>query len=224
MAKGKKKKQSKKGKSVTLKMAQQGQEMIMSDRGRLNLSFQGITSVPKKILKVYGRDEVNLSRNLIRKLPDLDDMPNITLLDLHSNILEELPATICHLENLEVLNLCNNRLTELPSELGLLKKLHTLHLGLNQLKALPASFGELKALRHIGLSDNQFTRVPRCLLRLKKLEKINLERNPIPTEPTQSLESYTTETLCLVRNIFLCEDCVNRCRTERKKMDDAADA
>ncbi|XP_034427354.1 leucine-rich repeat-containing protein 18 [Hippoglossus hippoglossus] len=222
MAAGKKKRQSKKGKSVTLKMAQQGQEMILSDKWRLNLSFKGITRVPKEILKVYGRDEVNLSRNLIRKLPDLSGMPNITVLDLHSNNLEQLPVTICHLENLEVLNLCNNRLTELPSELGLLKKLRTLHLGLNQLTALPTSFGELKELRHIGLSDNQFTGVPRCLSRLKKLEKINLERNPIPPEPTQSQE-YTAERLCLVRNIFLCEDCVNNCRTERKKMDDAAD-
>ncbi|XP_060950429.1 leucine-rich repeat-containing protein 18 [Limanda limanda] len=220
MVKGQKK-QSKKGKSVTLKMAQQGQEVISSDRWRLNLSFMGITTVPKKILTKFARDEVNLSRNLIRKLPDLDDMPNIIVLDLHSNLLEQVPVTICHLENLEVLNLCNNRLTVLPSEIGLLKKLHTLHLGLNQLTALPASFVELKALRHIGLSDNQFTRVPHCLSSLKKLEKINLERNPIPPEPTQILESYTT--LCLVRTVFLCEDCVDHLRTERKKMDDAAD-
>ena len=86
MAAGKKKRRSKKGKSVTLKMAQQGQEMLISDnKCRLNLSFKGITTVPKEILKLYAREEVNLSRNLIKKLPDLTGMPNINVLDLHSN-------------------------------------------------------------------------------------------------------------------------------------------
>lgn len=133
--------------------------------------------------------------------------------------------TIGRLQNLQVLNLCNNRLMSLPHELGLLKKLHTLNLGLNQLEALPASVGALKELRHIGLSDNRFTRVPVCLSRLDKLEKVNLDRNPILTEQMPGDESLMIkERLYLVKESFLCDDCLKNCQTERKKMEDVEKA
>lgn len=139
--------------------------------------------------------------------------------------LVELPVAISHLQNLLVLNLCNNRLTSLPSELGLLKKLHTLHLGLNQLGTLPSSIAALKELRHLGLSDNQFTRVPLCLSRLNKLEKVNLDRNPILTEQAPISGSViVTERLYLVKESSLCEDCLNQCQTQRKKVEDAVNA
>lgn len=134
--------------------------------------------------------------------------------------LEELPATIGRLQNLLVLNVCNNRLTSLPSELGLLKKLQTLNLGLNQLEALPSSIAALKELRNIGLSDNRFTRVPGCLSRLSKLEKVNLDRNPVVTEAPSHESLMIAERLYLVKESFLCEDCLNKCQTERKKMED----
>lgn len=129
---------------------------------------------------------------------------------------------ICRLQNLLVLNVCNNRLTSIPSGIGLLKKLHTLNLGLNQLETLPSSIAALKELRHIGLSDNRFTQVPLCLSRLNKLEKVNLDRNPLLTEQAASSESVmVTERLYLVKESSLCEDCLNRCQTERKKTEDA---
>lgn len=137
--------------------------------------------------------------------------------------LEQLPVTIGRLQNLLILNLCNNRLTSLPSELGLLKKLHTLNLGLNQLEALPASIGALKELRHLGLSDNRFTRVPGCLSRLNKLERVNLDRNPILAEQAPSHQAFmVTERLYLVKGSFLCEECLDKCQTERRKLVDAA--
>lgn len=134
--------------------------------------------------------------------------------------MEELPVTIGRLQNLLVLNVCNNRLTSLPSELGLLKKLQTLNLGLNQLEALPSSIAALKELRNIGLSDNRFTRVPGCLSRLSKLEKVNLDRNPVVTEAPSHEPLMIAERLYLMKESFLCEDCLNKCQTERKKMED----
>lgn len=135
--------------------------------------------------------------------------------------LEQLPETIGRLQNLLILNLCNNRLTSLPYEVGLLKHLQTLKLGLNQLEALPASIAGLKELRHIGLSDNRFTRIPGCLKRLNKLESINLDRNPLITKEAPSRESLTvTETLYLVKESALCEGCLDRCQTERRKLED----
>uniref|UniRef100_A0A665V805 Leucine rich repeat containing 18b n=1 Tax=Echeneis naucrates TaxID=173247 RepID=A0A665V805_ECHNA len=210
MAKGRKSR-SPKGKTVTLKMAQNCTKMTLDGKRRLDLSFKELATVPKCIQKLCSVDELDLSRNLIREIPNfIENFANITVLDLHSNYLEGIPVTIGRLHNLQVLNLCNNRLTSLPSELGLLKKLHTLNLGLNQLESLPGSIGALKELRHIGLSDNLFTRVPACLSRMNKLEKVNLDRNPI-SESTPSCESVmTTKRLYLVTENCLCEDCLSR--------------
>ncbi|XP_073346266.1 uncharacterized protein lrrc18b [Pagrus major] len=222
MAKGKRTKQSDKSKTITLKMAQNCVELTLDGKRCLDLSFKEISAVPKCIQKLYEMDELDLSRNLIRKVPDfIGHFITVTVLDLHSNYLEQLPETIGRLQNLLILNLCNNRLTSLPSELGLLKNLHTLKLGLNQLEALPSSVGLLKELRHIGLSDNRFTRVPGCLSRLNKLESVNLDRNPILSEKAPSQESLVvTERLYLVKESVLCEGCLDRCQTEKKKLED----
>ncbi|XP_026171819.1 leucine-rich repeat-containing protein 18 [Mastacembelus armatus] len=221
MAKGKKTKQAK-GKTITLKMAQNCVELILDGKRRLDLSFKEVTSVPKCIQKLANVDQLDLSRNLIRKIPNfIEDFTKLTVLDLHSNYLEQLPVTIGRLQTLVVLNLCNNRLISLPDELGLLKNLHTLNLGLNLLEALPTSIAALKELRHIGLSDNRFTQVPFCLSRLNKLEKVNLDRNPIITEDTLNHKPIVvTESLYMVKESLLCEDCLSKCQTERKKIND----
>ncbi|KAF3704686.1 Leucine-rich repeat-containing protein 18 Testis-specific LRR protein [Channa argus] len=222
MAKGKKPKQPK-TKTISLKMAQSCIELSLDGIRRLDLSFKEITTVPKCIQKLCAMDELDLSRNLIRKIPDfIDQFTSITVLDLHSNYLEELPVVIGRLQTLLVLNLCNNRLTSLPDELGLLKKLHTLNLGINQLETLPRSIAALKELRNLGLSDNRFTQVPFCLSRLNKLERVNLDRNPIIIEQMPSHESFPgTERLYLVKESFLCKDCLHTVKIERRKMEEA---
>uniref|UniRef100_A0AAZ1Y1J0 Disease resistance R13L4/SHOC-2-like LRR domain-containing protein n=1 Tax=Oreochromis aureus TaxID=47969 RepID=A0AAZ1Y1J0_OREAU len=182
--------------------------LTLDGKRRLDLSFNGVTAVPKCVQK-----------NMIRKFPDfIAQFIKMTVLDLHSNYLEELSMAIGYLQNLKVLNLCDNRLTSLLSELGLLNKLQTLNLGLNQLEALPASIGALEELRHIGLSDNRFTRLPGCLLKLKKLESIKMDRNPIIAEkiPTEKPVSIS-ESFYLVKGSFLCKECLNRCQAERKE-------
>lgn len=85
MAKGKKTKQAK-GKTITLKMAQNCVELTLDGKRRLDLSFKGIATVPKCIQKLCDMDQLDLSRNLIRKIPEfIDHFTRITVLDLHSN-------------------------------------------------------------------------------------------------------------------------------------------
>lgn len=216
-----------KGKPISLKMARNCVEHSRDGTRCLNLSFKEITAVPKCIQKICEMDRLDLSRNLIRKIPDLilDCFITISVLDLHSNYLEEVPATIGRLQNLVILNLCNNRLTSLPDEVGLLKNLHTLNLGLNQLDSLPPSIGNLKELRHLGLSDNRFTQMPRCLARLDKLERINAERNPLTV--TQNQEHIQQEVIPVASKHYmvtenqLCKDCLRRCQNERSKIKEA---
>ncbi|KAM3860019.1 leucine-rich repeat-containing protein 18 [Diretmus argenteus] len=226
MAKGKKKPGEPAGKKITLKQAKSCLKFTVDGKRRLDLSNQGVTAVPKCILKLCDVEELDLSRNLIKKIPDfIDQFVNLRFLDLHSNHLEQLPVAIGRLQNLLILNLSNNRLTaaSLPSELGLLRKLHKLNLGLNQLDAVPSSIGALKELRHIGLFDNLLTRYPNCLQKLGRLERVNLDGNPILPERPPNLDPIKrVESLYLVEGGSLCGGCLERCRAERKKMEDAA--
>ncbi len=85
MAKGKKARQAK-SKTVTLKMAQNCVELRLDGTRCLNLSFKEISTVPKCIQKLCDMDELDLSRNLIREVPDfIDHFVRISVLDLHSN-------------------------------------------------------------------------------------------------------------------------------------------
>ncbi|XP_072312471.1 uncharacterized protein lrrc18b [Eucyclogobius newberryi] len=215
-----------KEKTIPLKTVQNCVEQTLDGKRSLKLSFQGITTVPKCLQKMPEMDQLDLSRNLIRKMSDLpESFIMITVLDLHSNYLEEVPVSIGRLQNLVLLNLCNNRLTFLPDEMGLLHKLLTLNLGLNQLDSLPASIGNLKELRHLGLSDNRFTRAPRCLARLENLQKVNLERNPLTSVQTQEHPPQeiipVTFKHYMVTEKQLCGDCLSRCQNEWSKMKEA---
>ncbi|KAK0152403.1 Leucine-rich repeat-containing protein 18 [Merluccius polli] len=230
MAKGKKKKSGggsePKGKKVTLAMARNCVKLTVDGKRRLDLSNQGMASVPKSLLGLCDVEELDLSRNLLKKLPDfIDKFVNLRFLDVHSNYLEYIPQSIGRLQNLLTLNLCNNRLTSgaLPSELGLLAKLHKLNLGLNRLDSVPRSLAGLKELRVVGLFDNRLTAYPDCLRPLKKLEKVNLESNPFPPEvPAGDPEGGVrrAEGLYLVDGeACLCGGCLDKCRSRRRKVE-----
>lgn len=67
-------------------MAQNCVELTVEGKRCLNLSFKEIDTVPKCLQKVCDIDEVNLSRNMIKKVPDfIDHFSSIRVLDLHSN-------------------------------------------------------------------------------------------------------------------------------------------
>ncbi|CAL8300886.1 unnamed protein product [Lota lota] len=225
MAKGKKKSSSEpKGKKITLATAKNCLKMTVDGKRRLDLSNQGLASVPRCLLDLWDVEELDLSRNLLTKLPDfIDKFLNLRFLDVHSNYLEHIPPSIGRLQNLLTLNLSNNRLTcgSLPSELGLLGKLHKLNLGLNRLDSVPHCLAALKELRHVGLFNNRLTAYPDCLRPLKKLEKVNLESNPFPPELGANLDPIRrAEGLYLVDGeACLCGGCLDKCRSQRRKVE-----
>lgn len=86
MAKGTKANRETKSKKITLKMAQNHVELTPERKRRLGLSFMGITAVPKCVERLFDMDEVDLSRNMIRKIPDfIAQFVKLSVLDLHSN-------------------------------------------------------------------------------------------------------------------------------------------
>ena len=83
MAKGKKSGEPK-GKKITLKMAKNALRLTVDGKRRLDLSNMEIATFPKCILKLADVDELDLSRNMLRKIPDsIHEFVNIRMLDLH---------------------------------------------------------------------------------------------------------------------------------------------
>ncbi|XP_030631783.1 leucine-rich repeat-containing protein 18 [Chanos chanos] len=223
MAKGKKRSKEAKGRKITLKMAKNALKPTTDGKRRLDLSNMEIATFPKCILKLCDVDELDLSRNLLKKIPEsIDKFVNLRWLDLHSNQLEQIPQAIGRLQNLYSLNLCNNRLNthSLPHELGLLKNLRSLNLGMNSIESLPASVSALKQLRELGLFNNLLTSVPGCLKNLPNLDKLNINCNPIPPDNPPELDPIKrVECLYLVRESCLCDDCLQRCKAKRERLD-----
>ncbi|TNN71820.1 Leucine-rich repeat-containing protein 18 [Liparis tanakae] len=190
-----------KGEKLTLKVIKKAIRMTLDGRRRLTLSNMGITIFPKCVLKLTNVDELDLSRNLIKKLPDnIGSFWSLRLLDLHSNKLESVPESIGNLVGLTHLNLSNNRLISagLPSSLGSLTGLKSLNLGLNQLDSLPPTMEALDGLQELGIFDNLFIDLPEFLKVLRNLTKVNVKRNPLSyvqgdSEGTQKEQSQAEE-------------------------------
>ncbi|KAI5606305.1 leucine-rich repeat-containing protein 18-like [Silurus asotus] len=218
MANGKK--GGSKGKKITLKMAKKALRVTPEGKRRLDLSNMGIDTFPKCLLKLTDLEEVDLSRNQLRKIPDfIGQLIGVLWLDLHSNYIEQLPKGIGQLETLCHLNLCNNSLDSngLPADIGSLKNLQTLNLGMNRLSALPPTMASLTNLRELGLFDNMLTVLPECIHLLPNLKKINTKRNPMTYAQRDAKDTRPTEDVYLVREEDLCKLCLEKCKEERKR-------
>ncbi|XP_074501815.1 leucine-rich repeat-containing protein 18 [Sebastes fasciatus] len=203
-----------KGTTVTLKAAKKAIRMTPDGRRRLTLSNMGITIFPKCLLKLKNVDELDLSRNLIQKLPDkIGNFSSLRWLDLHTNKLESVPESIGNLVGLTHLNLANNCLISdgLPSTLGLLTSLRSLNLGMNKLDTLPPTMEALDSLQEIGLFDNLFISLPEFVKGLCNLTKVNMKQNPLSND--QEI-SEPKEDEYLVHESSLCRTCLKRCKGE----------
>ncbi|NWV32046.1 LRC18 protein, partial [Grantiella picta] len=212
------------GKRITLKIAKNSIRVAFNGRRRIVLCKMGITTFPKCLLELADVEEIDLSRNFLRKIPPIiEKFQNLLWLDLHSNMIDELPPAIGTLQNLTYLNLCNNRLTTpgLPQELTLLKGLRTLNLGLNRLETVPTTLGSLKELIELGLFDNALTSIPKSIKKLPKLERLNIKRNPLPEfeEKEEEVDLVKrVESLYLVEQKDLCGSCLHTCKGEREEL------
>lgn len=99
----------------------------------LDLSGQGLRSVPASMFSRTGLKELDLSDNaLTGALPgEIRFLAALEVLDASGNQMTGVPAEIGQLANLRILDLSDNKLTGLPYELGNLKRLETLDLSGN---------------------------------------------------------------------------------------------
>jgi hypothetical protein len=145
---------------------------------KLNISGQGITVIPKEILKLKNLQYLNIGDNKLTVLPDeICNLENLEEIVVYSNSFEALPQDMGRLQNLKSISAYNNRLKNLPESICQLSRLEDLVLDNNNLSALPTCFENLHQLKRISLNQNQLSRFDFDLGKPGKLEYISVFEN-----------------------------------------------
>jgi len=92
-------------------------------------------SVPKS----FKLDALTLAYNFIEHISNLDRAPNLSVLDLHNNKLEEFPESIIELKNLKTLKVSNNNLSDINPRIALLPVLVRISIEGNPLKCIKST-------------------------------------------------------------------------------------
>jgi Leucine-rich repeat (LRR) protein len=200
--------------------------------GRLNIAGMQLTEIPDEVLRMYDPNDTTVAwgeivdvttiiaaDNDITMLPDsmfpdvdINDLTDsddagpqfggVQTLDLHGNLLQEIPLGLRRLAELTKLNLSRNKLSnkafdvitqiaslrelkmsennlvgELPSNIANLSQLETLDIANNKLIGLPVEIRELTQLRALNVADNQLRTVPVELFTSTSLVEFTATRN-----------------------------------------------
>ena len=134
---------------------------------------------------------LDLSKQGLISLPEsIGQLTSLTSLNLDGNPLASLPESIGQLTKLTELNLCNNQLASLPESIGQLTKLTKLILNNNNLATPPESIGQLASLTRLDLRDNQLASLPQSIEQLTSLTILDLENNRLVSLP-KSIGQFT---------------------------------
>jgi len=125
---------------------------------------------------------INLSRNKITEIKNLEELKHLSELDLSGNQILEI-KNLQGLKHLSELNLSGNQIEEIKN-LGELKQLLTLDLSRNQIIEIK-NLEELKQLKELNLSENEIKAI-KNLEELKQLSELYLSSNQI--EAIKNLE------------------------------------
>ncbi|KAJ0062769.1 hypothetical protein NL108_004393, partial [Boleophthalmus pectinirostris] len=174
---------------------------------------------PKKKLSILSKKDYPLTSNFPYSLEQLQvswckltriDMRMLSLkalrvLDLSSNHIKKLPATIGDLSCLSQLNLRNNHLESFSEALclsTLQKTLQSLDLSHNRLRSLPPAFCQLRELVTVKVDDNQLVCLPFHIGRLSKLRFLSAAHNQLSVLP-MDFRKLSLENLDLFGNPFI---------------------
>ncbi|KAL1638869.1 hypothetical protein SLS58_008453 [Diplodia intermedia] len=126
----------------------------------------------------------------------------LEMLDLHGNIMKELPVGLRRLEGLTILNLSRNRLRndsfEVISQIGSLRELRIAE---NDLEGdLPESISALMNLEVLELQGNRIARLPDALRGLVNLRVLNVNTNGMSSLPMEVLAALPLAELFASKN------------------------
>ncbi|MFB3390077.1 leucine-rich repeat domain-containing protein [Flavobacterium sp. LAR06] len=150
------------------------QEYMITARTRIATAQGSVaTSIDLSNLLLNNESLDELIHDIARTIP------NLTVLDLSFNLLQEFPDSIIQLTGLERLNLSGTQIRDLPESLGQLQNLTHLDLSSNRIPRFPDSIGELLNLRELNASGTLLIEVPETLGNLQNLQRLYLDNCPI---------------------------------------------
>lgn len=135
-------------------------QATQADKQTLDLSNQGLTSLPIDITNNTKVTKLILSNNALASLPSqIGKMSNLQELYLDNNRLNgSLVAEIRQMPKLRILKANDNNLTGIPAEIGQLTKLETIDFSNNQLDSMPMEIKNIRNnLKTFNLSGNRYT-------------------------------------------------------------------
>lgn len=159
--------------------------------GQLNLSGRGLVSVPEQVWQLQeplpeesARAKKGFSLDQVDEVEPWWEQVNLTKLILASNQLTLLPPNLGDLNTLTVLDLHDNLLKELPNEIGLLTCLNKLNVSHNRLSGLPPDFFKLGSLRDLNLAKNELRHLSEEISQLNMLQKLDVSYNEMASLPS----------------------------------------
>ncbi|XP_078583792.1 uncharacterized protein LOC144866304 [Branchiostoma floridae x Branchiostoma japonicum] len=183
------------------------QPVAIYGRLYLDLSNQGLTSIPEEVFDITDLDYLDVSNNKLTSIPEaIGRLQKLDHLDASGNTLTSLPQAIGSLQGLKSLYVHSNNLSELPDGLEALQRLEYLYVGDNKLTELPSKIfscvnlaifdarnnkvstfppgvEKLQKLRVLCINDNRLTEVPPEILTLADLEVLSVSNNKLSSFP-----------------------------------------
>jgi regulator of replication initiation timing len=162
---------------------------------KLDLSNNGMRSLPPEIGRFRNLQYLNLSRNQLLDLPpEIGRLTKLQVLNVTGNQLDQLPNEIGNLVNLKQLIVSQNFLKRIPPEVGKLTRLEFFDASENRLTQIPAALGLASSLRDIALRTNFIAFLPAELGKLKRLRTLDVDNNSFTEEELEYLRSILPDT------------------------------
>lgn len=132
---------------------------ILKNLITLKIISTKISSLPCELFEIPTLKKLSIKNNLITKLPHLTQECFIEELSFGKNYLtmQACGDFFTFFKHLTLLDLGTNLLEDIPQGVAALKALKRLNLEDNKLKKAPLSLCELKELSHISLNNNPFS-------------------------------------------------------------------
>ncbi|KAI8489388.1 hypothetical protein Bbelb_328310 [Branchiostoma belcheri] len=156
----------------------------LTDLQSLDVSNNELTSIPEAIGRLQKLERLGADGNKLTSLPQaIGSLQELTHLYIYDNQLTEVPPGVCSLSNLEVLNVRNNKLSTLPPGVEKLQKLRELYIHDNQLTEVPPGVCSLSNLEVLSVSNNKLSTLPPGVEKLQKLKRLGINGNQLTEVP-----------------------------------------
>jgi Leucine-rich repeat (LRR) protein len=151
-------------------------DSIYSDASttQLLLSENNITHISPKINQMINLTKLDLSNNKLDYIPPIFNLVNLNYLNISDNNLKEFPEGFGGLENLLNLFISGNQFTELPLEASQLMKLEGFYASRNPITSISSDIANMESLKNLYLSHTSLEFLPEEINFLENLQDLNV--------------------------------------------------